>query len=400
MAAKPTIAIGHPLMGRGGSEFKVLWGIQSLREDYDITVVTGGGFDLEGLNALCGTSVAPGDFSLHQVWLPGFLQRQGAALRGSLYAREFRRLAPRFDLLISAYNPCDLGRRTIQCIADFSWHEELRSRHHPTPPGAARLVHSSRLARSLYLRLCGCVHPYDTATVLRRDLIIANSKWTAGHLKRLGASDVVLIYPPVTASIPNRLWSERKHGFVYIGRIVPEKRIEALVEIVERVRNRGHDLSLCILGEPQADAYGDQVRKLAAARADWLTLAGAAYGNQKAAMLSSYRFGLHGGFGEAFGIGVAEMTLAGCITFVRDNGGPAEIVAQPELIYASVHDAVAKIERVLENSKLQEDIRGRLKRQAHRYSAEEFARQFRSVVEKFIHPRRADGDGPQQTKIL
>src|SRR5690242_10379955 len=150
MPTKPTIAIGHPLLGRGGSEFKVLWGIQSLREDYDITVVTCGEFDLDGLNALCGTSVGSGDFSLVQVPLPAFLGCRAAALRGSIFARRFRRLAPDFDLVASAYNPCDLGRKALQCVADFSWHEALRTRFHPAPPGVAGLFHRSQWVRSLY----------------------------------------------------------------------------------------------------------------------------------------------------------------------------------------------------------------------------------------------------------
>ena len=41
------IAIGHPRLGWGGSEKRVMWGIEALKDDYDVTLITSGNFDLE-----------------------------------------------------------------------------------------------------------------------------------------------------------------------------------------------------------------------------------------------------------------------------------------------------------------------------------------------------------------
>ena len=84
-----------------------------------------------------------------------------------------------------------------------------------------------------------------------------------------------------------------------------------------------------------------------------------------------------------FGKKLAEMAKAGCTPFVRDGAGPAEIVAQPELTFSTIPEAVSKIDRVLREPGLQDDLQSRLKVQARRYSAEEFSRQYRSVVEEF-----------------
>jgi glycosyltransferase involved in cell wall biosynthesis len=215
-------------------------------------------------------------------------------------------------------------------------------------------------------------------------LLIANSNWTAGHLKALGANEVMVLYPPVADGLAALPWDERRQGFVAISRIAPEKRIEDMIEIVEGLRKRGHGVSLCLVGRLDGDSYSERVRKLSATRRDWVTLAGPAYGDGKAMALGNYRFGLHAAFGEAFGIGVAEMTKAGCITFVRDGAGPAEIVAQPELTFSTIPEAILKIDRVLKEPGLQDGLRSRLEQQARRYSAEEFSRKFRSVVEKFL----------------
>jgi len=41
---------------------------------------------------------------------------------------------------------------------------------------------------------------------------------------------------------------------------------------------------------------------------------------------ASSRYGIHGAEGEGFGIAIAEMVKAGCVTFAPAVGGPAEIL--------------------------------------------------------------------------
>ena len=54
---KLKVGIGHPRMGRGGSEARVMWGIQALKEDYDVSIITAGNVDLDGFNQFYGTTV-------------------------------------------------------------------------------------------------------------------------------------------------------------------------------------------------------------------------------------------------------------------------------------------------------------------------------------------------------
>ena len=58
--------------------------------------------------------------------------------------------------------------------------------------------------------------------------------------------------------------------------------------------------------------------------------------------------GIHARPGEAFGIAIAEMIVAGCLPFVPAEGGPSEIVDHnPALVYDTVDEAVEKIDSML-----------------------------------------------------
>ncbi len=144
--SRPRLGIAHVCMGRGGSEAKPLWGIQSLREEYDITLLTAGHVgpnQLDNLNHFYGTSLKHDDFRvLEAPVFPGMRNNQSAAaLRGSLFQRFCRKVAGQFDVLVSAYNLCDFGVPAIHLIADLSWDPGLRQQFDPMPAAAQRLIH-------------------------------------------------------------------------------------------------------------------------------------------------------------------------------------------------------------------------------------------------------------------
>ena len=71
---------------------------------------------------------------------------------------------------------------------------------------------------------------------------------------------------------------------------------------------------------------------------------GPVQGDAKRALLRGHRFGIHCRSHEPFGIAVAELAAAGCVTFVPDGGGQVEIVDHPDLIYTSPEAAIEKID--------------------------------------------------------
>jgi glycosyltransferase involved in cell wall biosynthesis len=376
----------------GGSESAALWGIQALRRDYAVGLVTGCPFDLDRLNEHCGTRLVGNDLraSVGSQW-PRRLIGHTDALRGSLFARYARSQAYRFEVCISGYNLLDFGKPAIQLIADFAFDDALRRQYDPLPEGGRRWGYWSPLLRRGYLGLAHAVggrSGYDGSG----DWVVANSHWTAGILKsRLGMSCARVIYPPVVGAGDDTPWKSRERGFVVLGRVSPEKRIDQVIRTLGRVRARGHDVVLRVIGPIGDDAYGHRVRGLIAENADWCIAEGALAGVAKSAMLARHRFAIHGREGEPFGIAVAEEMKAGCIPFVPREGGPAEIVGTDELTYAEEEEAVAKIVGVLENPARQGRLRAHLAERAACFSSERYMSEIRSLVADWFAHRRGAG---------
>jgi glycosyltransferase involved in cell wall biosynthesis len=384
------VAIAHVCMGRGGSEARALWGVQALKDDYDVTLVTAGRVranDIDDLNRFYGTSLVPGDFRILEApVLPGMRSNlSAAALRGSLFQRYCRRIASRFDVLVSVYNLCDFGRPAIQFIADFCWDEELRQRYDPMPEEGQRLIHREGLLRRAYLAFARSLkRPSGRDLFAGDDLIVMNSKWTARMMQeRYAVADAPIIYPPVVADFPEVAWDKKEVGFVCIGRIAHEKRVETMIEILRRVRERGHDVHLHVIGPIDDSPYGQMIRRLCAENARWVIVEGQKTGEEKVLLLTSHRFGIHARECEAFGISVAEMVKAGCIPFVPDRGGPPEIVGEPGLCYTNVDDGVTKIDALLRDELRQRQLAAALAERSRQFSAVRFMREFREVVDTF-----------------
>lgn len=382
------IAIGHDALGIGGSEALVLWGLTALRGMGELTLLTAAPVELDRLNRHYGTDLRPGDFrvSMAPRWRNRLLGH-GGALRRGLFQRHVLEVARHFDLCISGYNFTDFGKPALQFVGDFLFDDALRGEFDPSPPGARSLVYDRPLIRRSYLaftRWVGGRSGYAGAD----DWIIANSRWTAEVLRaRRGIACRGVLYPPVVcppAAVP---WEQRDDTFVCLGRVSHEKRIERVIEIVRRVRARGHDVNLVVVGPVGHDAYGQLIARLARESGGWCRAVGGKSGHDKFNLLSRCRWALHGRRGEAFGIAVAEQVLSGCLPFVPDDAGPAEIVGDPALCYHDETDAVEKIDAVLRDRHRQARLRAHLAMQADRFGTRVFVPAFRRLVEDFARGR-------------
>ena len=378
------VAIGHPRLGWGGSEKRVMWGIEALKDIYDLTLITAGDFDLDDLNRYYGTSLQPTDFKLRQTPLPFFLRNNAtaAALRGALYQRFCRRIAPEYDILISAYGPCDFGVPAIHFIADFSWSDEIRKILHPRAPG---LIYKNNLLRKCYLWIAKSLrNPSGRNLFGGEDMIITVSKWAAKLMKEKYHVECPIIHPAVPGDYPVVPFESRKFDFACLGRIAPEKRVERIIEILKKLRGKGHNFCFHIIGEPDNASYAKYFHMLISKYSDWIIHEGRLFGENKIKLLSAVRFGIHACQGDAFPGAVAEMVKAGCITFVPSEGGQAEIVDHKSLMYDSIEDAVEKIDAVLRKPQLQGELREHLKKQGSKFSTNAFMDGLRAAVEKFL----------------
>jgi glycosyltransferase involved in cell wall biosynthesis len=378
------IAIVHPRIGRGGSECVAAWMMEALKSD-EVTLVTNGPVDVAFLNQYYGTSLGESDFAVRQIPMPWPLTRTEklATLRGSFLQRFCSRIAPTYDVVISAYGPLDVGIPAIQCIADFSFDDDLRNALDPGLQGPLGIRSSGSAARSAYLGVCGLVSRTNGAA-WERNLTLANSQWSARLCEeRFGISATVL-YPPLCQDIsePPRE-CHREPGFVALGRISPEKRLDLAMDILAGVRKLGHDVHLHIAGGADDRTYEASLRRRARELGSWIAFEGPVQGDAKRALLSGHRFGIHARSNEAFGIAVAELAAAGCVTFVPDGGGQTEVVNSQDLVYSSPEAAIAKIDRVLGDPALEGRLRFHLSAGSARFSTDAFMSQTRAIVDDF-----------------
>jgi len=374
LPGRPKVVIGHPMMGRGGSESNVMWLIEALKRDCDVTVLTTKGWDLAALNEFYGTQVREDEVKVRIAPVPLLVRNLTAsALRGACYQRFAFQIAREYDVRISAYNPTDWGLPAVHFIADFNWHRTLREQLHPPTPG---FIYRDSVFRKAYLRIATSYGKPSGRDVFRDDVVIANSRWTRDRMREYcGVKCAALVYPSVWTEFPEVPWEEKEQAFAMIGRIAPEKRVERAIAILDAVRRRGHALQFHLCGQIRDDVYGQRIARLCGEHADWIIVEGQVTGKRKARILAGCRFGIQTCEAEAFGISVAEIVKAGAIVFAPNNGGQAEILDVPDLLFADEAEAVEKVQAVLEGPELQASMRTHLAKRAEAFSAQRFMRE-------------------------
>jgi hypothetical protein len=73
---RKSLAIVHPGMGRGGSEAAVMWGTQTLKEEFTVSIVTTMPVNLAALNEFYGTSIEANEIIVRKLPAPALLTRR------------------------------------------------------------------------------------------------------------------------------------------------------------------------------------------------------------------------------------------------------------------------------------------------------------------------------------
>jgi glycosyltransferase involved in cell wall biosynthesis len=377
------------LTPNGGGEGVCVWILEALKQDYDLSLLTWEAPSFEALNAFFGTSLRASEVRVHLAhpWLPRRLGRARVARRLKHWAllAEARRRRE-VDLLIAADEESDLGGRGIQYL-HFPRLQPLR------PDGASAGGPVLPLLFAVYRRAIARATGFSVAR-MRRNVTVVNSDWTGREVHRLHGIETTTIHPPAVGPFPPVAWSDRADGFVAVGRLVPEKRLELIIDIVRAVRATRPEVSLHLVGGAASDpGYEARIVGHARAAGAWVHLHRDLSRVELARLLGRYRYGLHAMADEHFGMAVAEMVAAGMIPFVPRGGGQVEIVRDERLLWTTPDDAVTKILAVLASPAEQASLATGLTARAEALGPERFAREFRELVRRTIGPSAAPTGG-------
>ena len=335
----------------GGGDFLPLSFIAELQNACDLTVALDRADGLRQAADLYGIAIDPSAFKVEQVTPKGYdIRRHNAYL--SLYrARRLKKLARTADICISLSNITDFGRpahhfMNMLAFGDNAFTAYVKSGSKTSGKGLADTLRS--VAGSLFRTILGM---RTKSQIIRdpKEHVYPNSRFVERLMTEFyGPFNSTVFHPPTLFAVRDPGVRRDPMKVVCIGRILREKRITDIIDIVRRARILSNqDLTLHIAGRIDQDpAYGEALRKIAAEER-WVVLAGALYGKEKEDFLTSGTYAVHAERDEAFGISVAEYLLAGLVPLVPDEGGSCEVVSNPDVTYRTNEDAAQILARLL-----------------------------------------------------
>lgn len=370
------IVVVHPRFTlSGGAEAVALNILEALEDEHQVTLLTTTTVNLDRQNEYHGTDVSNTEIHQPQLFagLDEIVGDQFHVLRYALLNRYLQYQEEKYDLVISGFNGF---KSTLPCICYF---------HHPIydRSGLEHDVQSNSRMRQAYKRIAAGIAGVSTRS-LQSTIQLSNSHWTGAMVERIYGTRPETLYPPVDVSDFSEVTDgRRENGFVSIGRIAPDKNVLRNIEIVRRLRERGHDVHLHLVGPVQRSDYYDRVE--AAADPSFVSIEGAVSRERLVDLIQTHRYGLHGKEYEHFGMVIVEMLAGGMLPFLPATGGQVEIVDNdPRLLYESTANAVEKITSVLSTEERKKALAETLTGSIEQYSCERFQAQFREIVEQTL----------------
>ena len=376
----PSVLLVDPLYTvKGGGAAVTFWAMEALKKEFRLSVLAWGDFDLDEGNRLFGTAVGRDEFALLQP--PALIKWTGETLnridpdpwsvqRWALLMRWAGREARGYDAVLCTNSEICLPAPCLQYI------------HFPY------IGESAHKRESTGRRPWEIISDFDASRV-KKNRSLVNSDWTgAVHRSYYGGATHTL-YPPVPGDFPRQPWEQRENGFVCVGRFNGDKRLDRIIDMVQSVRASHPEFHLHLVGLPMSEESGGveyykHLRRRVAEHPDWLFLEEGLSRDDMLKLLSHHRYGIHAKQDEHFGIAVAELVKAGCITFAHRSGGQVEIIGDQRLLYDDQDEMVRRVLSVIESPGEHEALRERLKSQARLFSAVRVSSELIVHVREFI----------------
>lgn len=372
----------------GGGDHLPIAFISALQGNSRLTVALDDAGRLQRAAETVGIGIYPSLFSVVQVTPPGYSIRRHS-FRDSIYrSRRLKKLAAKADICISAANIMDFGRPAHHFMNMLAFGDDAFTAYvmgdgvcerDGLRQKARRFVTDSVLRPILGLRAKRSIIRDPLQRIYPNSLFVEQTM--ADFYGRFNSS---VFYPPTLFEASGGEDVERDPlKVVYIGRIIPEKRVEYLAGVVEKARAAtGLDITFHVAGRlDQAPAYGRMLEEMAAER-PWLHFTGPLYGDAKARFLLSGTYALHAERMEAFGISVAEYLKAGAITIVPNQGGSCEVVGNEQLTFSTADEASRILARLVTDAGFREKLRKLCWKRAQFFSRDAYFERQRLLLEQ------------------
>ena len=361
------------------------WTLEALKNEYDLTVLAFQRTDFAAIDDFYGTSLRGSDIAC--VYPNGLIQAalrldfsEGSIQPAAYLMRMCRRLRHPYDLVMAAgMEEMDLGGPGLLYV-HYPHLARFWDKYRDSGAGLAGLL---RRQTRPWMLLAG----YSVER-LKQNVILTNSDWTAGRIRRAYGLPARTIYPPVTASVRQLPWASREDGFVCVGRLHARKRMDWVIAMLAQVRARHRAIRLHLVGTRDegraAGEYYRALRKAVAANGAWVQLHEDFSRQELLDLMGRSRYAIHALIDEHFGIAPAEALLAGCIPFVHDSGGQVEIVGGDARLCYRDDVAAEKIGTVLDSVELQLSLLESLEPRRGLFTVNRFMEEIRDAVSSAI----------------
>ena len=302
-----------------------------------------------------------------------------------------KKLAKNVDVCISTLNTCDFGRPAHHFICGVAMDDTMflhYARHEQIKGMRFLIQHTNRFLMKYILRPLFRVRSPQNIITDHREHIYPNSHYIEKLLQSFyGPFTSTVFYPPTTfeSVFQNRVVRDPLK-VVYLGRIHPEKRLDYIIEIVEKAREKTHSNLILQIGGllVKETPYAKRMQAIAMEK-KWVQFLGPLYGEEKDKFLCSGTYALHAERDEAFGISITEYLKAGCIPIVPDEGGTVEIVDSPGLTYHTNDDAAEILTKLYQDESFRSKMQAHCKERADCFSKETFFKNLHNLLAQIIN---------------
>jgi glycosyltransferase involved in cell wall biosynthesis len=208
-------------------------------------------------------------------------------------------------------------------------------------------------------------------------IILANSKYTMGYIRRITGAASTVLYPPIPRSFFTReRCFERENVVVSVDRICPDKQLTIIPQIAKLTDKK---IRFLIIGLSESKSELNRILNLITSNglSDRVKVMTDVPREKVQSILRSSKVFLHPAAGEHFGVSIAEGMASGCIPVVHNSGGPREFVPE-RFRFNEVTEAARKIEKAVLGWS-SEDA-NECMRIAQRFSEESFSTNFLRIL--------------------